>query len=344
MARTSDTNYSFSHSEMATYKDCRRKWMMQYYWKLRRKREPKAVARDTGIMVHGALELFYIAGGLNGPDSEKIMFDFLKNARDEDMLKVTQLAETADAVAAEKKALRDIHETSRILCEGYVEWLKETGADVGLILDQREQEYRVPGPVEGTEIMGIIDLGGTDEQSGDLIVMDTKVTASIDEMLKTLHLQEQGPMYAVLAKISDPNPDRGFRVIWNMIKRNKQTARAKPPFYQRYELAVNSDQLRQFYAQLQGQIEDILRTEARLNAGEPHIQVAYPTPSKDCTWKCQYFSVCGAMNDMKRNDIEYLINAYFTTPEQREAARVEADKKNHRPHEVQVELTTERGE
>ena len=230
MRRHSDTNYSFSHSEMATYKECRRKWMMQYYWKLRRKREPKSLARDTGILVHGALETFYVNGGLRGQFSEKHMFDFLDAARDEDMLKVSQLAEDAESVKKERKMVKDIHETAVILVKGYLEWLKETGADVGLSLTLHEAELRAPGPVEGTEIMGIIDLGGTDEQSGDLIVMDTKVTASIDEMVKTLHIQEQGLMYAVLGKINDPDPSRGFRVIWNMIKRNKQTARAKAPF------------------------------------------------------------------------------------------------------------------
>lgn len=332
MGRQSDTNYSFSHSEMATYKECRRKWMMQYYWKLRRKREPKSLARDTGILVHGALETFYVNGGLRGQFSEKHMFDFLDAARDEDMLKVSQLAEDAESVKKERKMVKDIHETAVILCKGYLEWLKETGADVGLDLSLHEAELRAPGPVEGTEIMGIIDLGGTDEQSGDLVVMDTKVTASIDEMVKTLHIQEQGLMYAVLGKINDPDPKRGFRVIWNMIKRNKQTARAKPPFYQRYELAINADQLRQFYAQLQGQIEEILRTEKRLNDGEPHHMVAFPSPTKDCSWKCQYFTVCGAMNDLKRNDVPFLINTYFTTPEQRNAAKLEEAKKEQNEH------------
>ena len=336
MGRLTDTNYSFSHSEMATYKECRRKWMMQYYWKLRRKREPKSLARDTGILVHEALELFYKAGGLRGEQSETLLFDFLVNARDEDMLKVHGLADDAESVKKERKIVKDTHDTARILCEGYIEWLKETGADIGLVLDQSELELRAPGPVEGTEIMGIIDLGGTDERSGDLIVMDTKVTASIDEMLKTLHIQEQGPMYAVLAKINDPDESRGFRVIWNMIKRNKQTARAKPPFYQRYELAINGDQLRQFYAQLQGQIEEILRTESRLNAGESHVQVAFPTPSKDCSWKCQYFTVCGAMNDMSRNDVPFLINTYFTTPEQREESRRQAEEKERASTFAQV--------
>lgn len=318
MGRQTETNYSFSHSEMSVYKECKRKWMMQYYWKLRRRREPRAVARETGTLVHAALEQFYVAGGLNGAASHEIMTDFLVNMRDEDLLKVDE---------TERSKVVEAHDVARIVTEGYIEWLHETGADIGLKFSANpsEVELRAPGPVPNTEIMGIIDLSATDERSGDLIVMDTKVTASIDDMIKTLHIQEQGFMYAVLAKINDPDPNRGFRVIWNMIKRNKQTARARPPFYQRYELAINTDQLRQFYLQLQGQMEEILRTEARLVAGESHVLVAYPTPTKDCSWKCQFFSVCGAMNDVKNNDIEYLVRSYYSTPDQREAAKLEAE-------------------
>jgi len=321
MGRLTEDNYSFSHSEMATYKDCKRKWYLQYYLKLRRRREPRALARDTGILTHAALHHFYVSGGLNNDLSKDVMYAFLSAARDEDLLKVP---------ADEQDTVREIHDTTKIIVDGYVEWLHETGADIGYKFNHSEVELRAPGPVPGTEIMGVIDLGGEHEMSGDLFVMDTKVTNSIDGMLKTLHLVEQGPMYAVLAKINDPNPDRGFRVVWNMLKRNKQTARAKPPFYQRYELAINMAQLQQFYLQLQGQMEEILRTEARLNDGESHIKVAYPSPSGDCTWKCPYFSVCGAMNDITHNDVDYLVNVYFTTPEQRMAAKLEAEQEERR--------------
>lgn len=302
--------------------------MLQYYLKLRRKHEGVSKARDTGILVHAALYQYYTAGGIDGEASRDLMFTFLENARDADMLKVPE---------EERKDIEDIHKTSKILCEGYLEWLHETGADIGYKFDHKELELRTDGPVEGTEIMGIIDLGGTHEMSGDLFVMDTKVTKSFEDMLKTLHIMEQGPMYAVLAKITDPNPKRGFRVVWNMIKNNKQSARAKPPFYLRYELAINSDQLRQFYSQLQGQIEEILRTEDRLNKGESHIQVAYPTPTKDCAWMCPYFAVCGLMNDMTRNDVDFAINQYYTTPEQREWAKIEeAERQRHLlPEEVE---------
>lgn len=308
MGRVNPELYTVSHSEMDVYKTCKRRWWLQYYLKLRRKSSSRSVARDTGINVHEALHTFYVAGGLDGLDAEELMFTFLQNAKDEDLLSVSE--EERDKVAK-------IHKLSETLCRGYIQWLHETGADEGYSFDQSEITLTAPGPVEGTELLGIIDLGGTERRSGDLFVMDTKVTDTIDGMIKTVHIQEQGPLYAVLARLNDPNPKRGFRVVWNMIKRSQQTAKAKPPFYVRYELALNSDQLFVFYKQLQGQIEEMLRTEARLNDGELHNIVAYPTPTKDCSWKCPYFAVCGALSD-PRTDANYLLNVYYTTPEQRE--------------------------
>lgn len=312
MGRLTESNYSFSHSEMEVHKQCRRRWYLKYYLKLRRNREPRAVARDTGILVHSALHEFYLLGGLTNRDiSVSRMFEYIGHARDTDLAKVSE---------TERKDVTEIHEVSRIVLEGYVEWLEETGADSYYTFNPgasgTEVELRAPGPIEGTEIMGYLDLAGTHNQSGDLVVMDTKVVASIDDMIKNLAINEQGPMYAILSKITDPDPDRGFRVVWNFLKRNKQTARAKPPFYQRYELAINQSMLQQFYVQLQGQMEEILRTEARLNAGESHVKVAYPTPSKDCGWKCEFFALCGQMND-PRTDSSWTISQYYTTPEQR---------------------------
>lgn len=325
MGRVNSDIYSVSHSEMTTYKDCKRRWYLHYYRGLRRKFEGKAVARDTGTLVHAGLHTFYLAGALRGGDEAKeLMVNHIQVAHDADMLKVTS--------EEERKKIVEIYDVSMVVALGYVNWLQETGADIGYTFDKLEYELRAPGPVDGTEIMGIIDLGGTHDQSGDLFVMDTKVIASIDDTLKSLHIMEQGPMYAVLSKILEPDTTRGFRVVWNMLKRNKHTAQAKPPFYQRYELAINADQLRQFYLQLQGQIEEILRTEERLNSGVSHLVAAYPTPTTDCAWKCPFFSVCGLMNDLVNNDVDYIIDQYYSTPDQRNAAKVEEAK-----HTQQIE-------
>jgi hypothetical protein len=239
-------------------------------------------------------------------------------------LEMTMADDIARMHEADEKTVRATHAYADVVLDGYFKWLTETRADDEYDFRESEVKLAVPGPVEGTELFGILDLAGDHKPSGDLFVMDTKVVASIDEAIRILHLNEQAPLYAILSKITDPDETRGFRVVWNFIKKTKQTARSKPPFYQRYELALNIDQLRQFWEQLHGQTMEILRTEQRLLSGESHITVAPPTPSRDCTWKCQYFAICGVMND-PRNDLQWMLNEYYTTKEQREIARLERE-------------------
>lgn len=299
MARRPNGKFQVSHSEMLTYKECKRRWMLQYYLRLKRKHQTVRVAADTGIAVHGALHQYYVLGGRRNHEvGMEAAMQYLKDER------ASVLAR--ELSPDEIKAIKEIFDVADIVTKGYFEWLDETGADDHWSVRGSEERLIMDGPVEDTEIKGYVDLWGEHEPSGDLIVMDTKIVASIGDALKTLHLNEQGPLYGVLMKVNNPEA-RGLRVVWNMIKRNKQTARAKPPFYQRYELAINPDQLAQFYVQLHGQLADMIETERRLNNGENHIEVAYPNPNRDCSWKCPYLSVCGAMQDA-RTDYQWILD------------------------------------
>jgi hypothetical protein len=298
MARKPNGRFSVSHSEIEVYKKCKRRWFLQYYMRLKKKHHAPRIAADTGITVHSALHQYYTLGGKhNHEQAFEAAMEHLKQSRDYDIASIED--------PAELKAMEEIHKVAGIITEGYFKWVEETGADDDWKVEGSEQRLEVD--VEGTDVKGYVDLWGTHIPSGNFLVVDTKVVANIAEVLKTLHLNEQGPTYAVLMKMLDPDPNRGFRVVWNMIKRNKQTSRAKPPFYQRYELAINADQLAQFYMQLNGQIQDMITTEKRLNDGEAHYAVAYPSPSRDCSWQCPYLAVCGAMND-PRTDVEWIIN------------------------------------
>lgn len=303
MARRQSGIFQVSNSEMQTYKECKRRWFLQYYMRYVRKHTSPRVAADTGISVHEALHTYYVMGGKKNHEAAyQAAMENLSLAKDASLAR--------ELSPDELKDIKEIYEVATIAANGYFEWLDETGADDHWTIQGSEERLVVPGPIEGTEIKGFVDLWGTHEPSDDLLVIDTKVVASIGDTLKTLHLNEQAPLYAILMKMVDNRPDRGFRVVWNMIKRNKQTKSAKPPFYQRYELAINRDQLNQFYAQLQGQIQDMLNTEKRLDDGEHHVMVAYPTPSRDCSWKCPYLSVCGAMND-PRTDVNWILANNF---------------------------------
>lgn len=318
MARRETGLFQVSNTEMSVYKECKRRWYLEYYLRLIRKFTSPRIAADTGSAVHEALHEYYVAGGRKNHEAAKdLAMSHLTASRDRELAR--------DITPEDIASLKEIYAVAEICAKGYFEWVDETHADEGWTIQGSEERLVVDGPIEGTQIKGFIDIWGTHDRSGDLLVVDTKVVQNFGDTMKTLHLNEQAPLYAILSKIVDNQPGRGFRVVWNMIKRNKQTkGKAKPPFYQRYELAINDDQLDQFYAQLQGQIADMLETERRLNEGEPHYMVAYPTPSRDCSWKCPYLSICGAMND-PRTDVDWIIKNNYTTWEALDAQKREAE-------------------
>jgi hypothetical protein len=299
MSRKDNGTFSVSHSEMQVYKDCKRRWFLQYYMRLVKKHQPFRIAPETGNAVHGALHHYYVLGGNNNPDAKAAAIEFVNTSKD--------AALAVDLVPEEIKDINETFKVADILVKGYFVWLEETGADNGWEVTGSEERLVVPGPLPDTEIKGYVDLLGTHTASGDMVVMDHKVTKNPDVMLKTLHLNEQAPLYAILMRLTEENAKRGLRVVWNMIKHNKQTKKAKPPFYQRYELVLSKDQLALFYAQLQGQIADMIETDRRLRDGEHHTMVAYPRPSDSCSWKCPYLALCGAMND-PRMDVNWLID------------------------------------
>jgi hypothetical protein len=41
----------------------------------------------------------------------------------------------------------------------------------------------------------------------------------------------------------------------------------------------------------------MLNVRDALDKGADHQEVAYPRPSRDCKWKCQFFSVCPLVDD-----------------------------------------------
>jgi RecB family exonuclease len=296
--RINQSEYRLSHSEIQTFKQCRRKWYLRYYLGWKQRDKVKRVARDTGILVHEALHDYY-----TGRVNDETAFEWLADRRTEDMTM---------AQAHEVETLTEVYKLAAAVLEGYFDWRSTTGADDQFTITGSEVTLEAPSPVDGVTLFGIIDLIG-EHTDGDIVVLDTKVVASIEETVRMLHLNEQALMYALLATVNDGG-QRPFRVVWNMLKRSKRTARANPPFYERYELTISPGQLELFYEQLHGVISTMLELEQRLDNGVSPNSLMYPTPTKDCTWSCEFISVCPAMND-PHADPNWLLNSYFVRRE-----------------------------
>lgn len=290
-----------NNSELQTYKDCKRKWWLRYFRKLVRKREPAKQPREIGSVVHATLDKFY-GGGMQEDvweffraEAERLQTDFPDQEED----------------------VQQIIEMSRIMLEGYMEWLAETGADVPLEVVAPEATVRVE-ILPGVDLGGKMDVRVYNKERKAKQFVETKTVGSFDERLKMAHMDEQLYEYhllELLAGLEDETRTDG--AILNMLRRVKRTSRAKPPFYMRHEVWHNEEELRSFYHRTVATIRDMLRDEQRLAAGEMHQQVVYPRPSRDCTWKCDYFDVCPMFDD-PRTDAEGYLAVYFVTKDPNE--------------------------
>lgn len=295
MTRYEDGIHRYSNSEISTWRDCRRRWMLQYYLGLRKREREVRYPTEVGNLVHAALEAFYLAGGIHGAESVTVARQVLIDTRAQDLTDCTE--EHHDTIV---KA----HQTADACLSSYLHWLDETGIDLDLHILGSEDKLETDGPIEGTVLNGRIDLLAEDTRTGDIVVIDFKMVSSISEKIRNLHLDTQSKTYALLAAAKYERP---VRVAFRIVKMNKRSARTKGVQEEQYMIHLNDGQIATYRQQLHGIIADIIDTTERLDAGEHHQVVAYPSPSDTCSWKCPFFAVCPMIDDPS-SDADWLLN------------------------------------
>jgi len=303
-----------TNSELQTFKACKRKWWLAYWRKLTPRKEDVTGVRGLGTRLHLALAERYSIGGTELSALEMLRDSF---AADLDMLLEQQRLEEHAELLKDK-------ELGMIMLEGYFEWVAEEGVDIGLDIYAVEAEVSAPlGLVDvlsgaPIELLGRLDTRARREIDGAKMFLDHKSVGSFSQATNTLHMDEQMLMYhllEILDAMKDGTPfeqvDRCDGGIYNMLRRVKRTSRAKPPFYHREEVHHNLHELRSFYYRVMNTIADIMHLEQELAHTPPEDQhkVAYPRPSRDCTWSCDYFAVCPLFDD--GSHAEGLLNSAF---------------------------------
>lgn len=268
-----------SNSEVGVFKRCKRQWYLGYYRGLQRVRRDATGARALGDLVHAALEGYY-KGGQDGA----LGYSVIAERRDDVLCKFPE---------AEHEIVLE-YEMAYAMYEGYLEWLAEEGADSGLEVMGSEIKLTGPSPHPSYALLAKLDL--LVKQGEFLGPLDFKTAQSLTEPLKTIHMREQGPWYEMLTQILWPDaPVVG--TTFSFLKKSKRTARAKPPFYSRYQVHHNTEELRAFWNKLYGVLTDMHRVRQQLDSGAQHEVVCYPTPLSTCTWDCDFFRVCPLLDD-----------------------------------------------
>jgi hypothetical protein len=279
-----------TNSEIQTFKQCKRSWYLGYQRRLRKRTaDGQEQAAHTGTLVHDSLEAYY-----RGASPNSVLFDLAQRRN-------------SDPDADEYVKTYDL---AHSMVEGYFDWLEETGADIGLEIESVEEHLTCPAPKpfeDTVEMLGKMDVRA--RRGDQLLIVDHKTVLSFDAVISELPMNEQARYYAILQRRNHPDePVQG--AIWNMLRKVRRGPRSKPPYYARYEMSWNDEQLRVFWKRIGGEIADIMRAEERLGSGEDHHVVAYPTPSKDCSWRCPFVSVCSHMDD-PHTDSESLIEHLY---------------------------------
>ena len=280
---------SITNSEIQTFKDCRRKWWLGTYRALKKKSKTYVGPLTLGIRIHNALEAYYKTG--TNPVDEYERLQRIDNA----------LFEASDDASNEKK-VKDFNseaELGRIMLEGYMEWMDETNpdADIEVIGAEKKLSTRLEMDPR-VELMGKTDLKVRRASSQRHAILDHKSAQSFNSYYETSHMSEQLMLYVILEKMDTVNGDQNVDGgIYNLLKKVKRTGKATPPFYERLDVRFNDTQLQSFWIRTMGTVRDIMELRDRLDAGEDHRFIAYPSPSKDCTWKCPFFQVCPMFDD-----------------------------------------------
>lgn len=290
--RTSSAPLVFRQSDFRSFKDCRRTWaagMRLGGAGLERKRVRPGTA-GVGTLFHKGAEVYYLGG--DGVAA-------IRQLHAADRLKVDEgYLDTYD------KQL----DLALAMFKGYVAWVAETGADVGMTVVGAESTLCVEWPgFPGVYVTGKLDLDLLDE-FGNPKMIDFKTRASVEPQPDD-NMDEQRLTYAVLKMLETGQLYAGL--LHRYIKRVKRTGTAKPPFYAEHEVHVTLEQLRRHFTLLSTQLTEMVPLARGIQDGtitldDPRL---YPHVTKDCSWKCPFLDVCPMVDD--GGDWQWALDAFF---------------------------------
>ncbi len=287
------------NSEFNRFQRCRRAHHFGYTLNLApspgtHRRMPLSGQRDAGSAAHAGIQVVHEQGSLNAALAAVTSWvDETRSIRLE--------GELPELSKADDPEWWKVDRLARAMVEGYVEWLADTGFDAGFTTLCVEEEFEFVLP-NGVVVFGTWDLVGHDSVRGGHVVDDCKTLATFE----TIHPRNQQLLTYCLAwwRLTGEVPvGAGHR----QLRRVLRSGNAKPPFYDYSPLHINERILAAHEKQLMARSVDIIT--ARAYDVDSHN--LYPNPTRDCSWDCDFKSVCPMVDD--GDDVEEAISRLFVT-------------------------------
>lgn len=289
-----------TQSDIASFKGCRRSWWLGSYLGLSLASEPVVGPLTLGTRVHKAMELYYT----DGRDLQEAYAEIARKELD-------RLNESE--VLFDRMAWESENELGRIMCEGYEEWLAETGADADYEILGAEKRLSHQFDIFDVEVelRGKVDIRVRNRVTGARLVVDNKTTAHFSNLAITAAYNSQLKTYMLLERLADKEHEDDWvqGALFNMLRKVKRGVQARPPFYERLEVHHNDVVMRNFYVQTVGVLRDYVSTVKALDAGADPNVVAYPTAGAQCRY-CPFRAPCLLMDDGSR--VDDMLKALYT--------------------------------
>jgi len=184
------------------------------------------------------------------------------------------------------------------MLEGYEQWVEENGIDAELEVISTEEQIVAPLFNGEVELQGKLDMRVRRKADGVRMFRDFKtVGGSLSDFANLAPMNEQVLTYMLLESTKADEAERSEGGIFTMLKKVKRTANARPPFYDQIEVRHNIFTMRSFWNRIHGTIADLMNVRKALDTGAEPAYVAYPRPTRDCKWKCQFFAICPMFDD-----------------------------------------------
>lgn len=301
---TQDPNVWYvTNGELQTFKDCERRWYLSDYLQLGLAREKVLGTAAIGIRYHKALAAWYqpVPGDPWDTFNQGVVED-------------RQKLEDTKASDQDLKNFELETDLVRAMIEGYFQWIEETSVDAGLRVIAPEAVHAVnPHFPEhpNVQLLAKLDTEVENELDNSRAFIDHKSVGNFQDAIKTLQLDEQMLHYNLIRylEIVEQNLQAEVRTagaIYNMARRVKRTHQAMPPFYGRETVNHNLEQLRSYWLRVKGTVTKIQQVRDQLLAGADHREVAPPRPERDCSWKCEFFTLCPMMDHSPAGAVDYM--------------------------------------
>jgi len=299
-----DGKRRYSNSELGTFADCRRRWYLQYYRRLQLREPPVPIGvMYTGDRVHRALRYWYQPDGTPRIDPRDTIEYLISSARAMLVERYRNDPYTSGNVPeVVRKKFDASANLERIMIDGYLEWIADTGVDAEYTVIEPEAYIEGELPqLPDVLLIARIDVRVLRSTDGARLWLEHKTVGDLVSPTLTLPLDEQVLFQTLIEELQPDHSHHSEQyvagVLYNMLRRVKRTAMAKPPFYGRTEVHHNPVTMDNYRKRVIGKITDVEATRSLLDENVDHRVVAYPRPTRECAWKCPMLAVCKMMDD-----------------------------------------------